>query len=57
MDKLSKSSKITFSMERFRADILYFSSGIVQIFILARQMDTTFIPSISEKKLFLRRKI
>lgn len=47
MDKLSKSSKIAFSMERFRADILQFSSATVEIFISARQMDTTFISSIS----------
>ena len=47
MDKLSKSSKTGFSMERFRADILQFSSATVEIFISARQMDTTFISSIS----------
>ena len=46
VDKLSKSSKTGFSMERFRADILQFSSATVEIFILARQMDTTFISSI-----------
>ena len=34
-------------MERFRADILQFSSATVEIFISARQMDTTFISSIS----------
>ena len=34
VDKITKSSKINFSMESFRADVLQFSSATVEIFTL-----------------------